>query len=919
MQERAAEVGRQVARRSARETRKAVRRFGTLVLDTTKTVLGVGQRRVNRRNNRTTAGRYINDLITVAETTHLAGRYLDLSKVLVEPRFLGLPPVEEPIQENEAVQEVFYVIPRMPDMPEIIEPYNLPSFRIHELAVGSRRLVICGTPGSGRTTALMAILLWSIRELQFEESDDPVKKLIEKELESLSDKEREKLEREREERLAAAREEVENLLKSGELKKPKAITQEEAYRRSLEAETDEEPLPAFNELLPIFVHAADLRVDATVYGAEIDPAEPLVRALQRQVNTLTARTIPRLIYDRLESNRTLVLIDGYEALPKAEQTRVKAWLRAFTTQYGRNFIIMTGPAKGYGELAELDMTPIFMKPWNRDEKLTYLQKWSNHWENMAERGLETTPITNQQVKRANLDTYGLTPAEMTVKIWAAYSQDSSQPGAGAWVDTYLRSQVSGDWEALLPLISAAARLQTDLGFVTRQGIEVLFQEQESQQGGVSETALRQIDTEQADGYAPADADEDDLEAEDEAAIERARQLRSLMFDGVLRAHSGGRYRFRHRILSDYLASLSLKDAPTTELVALAQNPRWQRPLMFAVQHTDLTAPAMAKLSQHPDVLRSHQTELARWLAYLPQTEGVEWRDELLTQLGNAFVQPDQFIALRERIAAALVASRDPGGALRVFAYGLQSKNPEIRQLSCLGIGAMGHHGRNQIELLEDALLDPRETLEVQIAAAHALAALREKSGYYAMEQAMQEGEALVSQAVAEAFAQVPEHGYEFLYRRVKDEQMHTRRSALFGLARIETQWARDLVYETFLDEDEWYVRVVAQEAFLMEDTGPFGPEPVPAAADVDWIVDWAAQQQIQMPQDKASNQVFSQLLNDAEMRVLAAVATGQIGAVEAIRTLYSQLDDPELIVREVAYKALVDLQLRMGEPLPDPN
>lgn len=922
MQERAAEISRKVARRSARETRKAIRRFGSLVIDTTKTILGVGRRRINRRNNRTTAGRYINDLITLAETTHLAGRHINLSEILIEPRFLPLPDVVEPRDPNEAVQEVYDGIPRMPDLPEIAAPYNIPSYRIPELAVGNRRLAILGLPGSGRTTALMSLLLWSIRELQFEEKDDPVKQLIQAEFEELSDKEKEKQEQRRQERIEAARAEVESMIESGKIEQPKATTQEEAYRRSQE-EDIEEILPEFNELLPIFIHAADLNVNASAYGKQIDPAEPLVRALQRQVSTLTARTIPRLIYARLEQNRTLVLLDGYDELPAAGQERVRAWLRAFNTQYGKNFIIMSGPAVGYGSLTQLGMTPLFVKPWNNNEKQEYLQKWVDRWEDAHEQDDDLPEVSNKQIKRASIDTVGLTPAELTLKIWALFTEDEAQSTPGQWAETYLQTQIGpDDYNNQLTLLQAAATLQTDLGFITRQGIEVLFREQDAKSGGVSQKALDQLDTD-SDGVADVDlTDEDDLDTdEDDAAIERAQQLRSLVFAGVLRAYRGGRYRFRHGILADYLAGLTLSNTDDEQRYALAKKPNWARPLRFAISHADLNAVAQMKLAQHPDILLSHLIELAHWLGYLTKTEDIPWRDELLRRLGNAFVREDEFVTTRERIAAALVATRDPQGAIRVFEYGLQDTNPDVQRLSCLGIGALGEHGRKHSNTLSDIVNNPSLDIDVQIAAAHALGALRTEGGYRAMEEALQESEAQVQQAIAEALAQIPEYGYQVLYNRLSNDDIFIKRAALFGLSRIETEWANDLIHETFLEEDEWFVRVVAQEAFIERDTGPFGPRPAPTATDIEWIADWADQQHIDVPEDEDPNTIFKQLLNapQFEMRVLGAIATGQVGVVEATRQLYSQLADEDPIVREASHKALVELQLRIGQLLPDPT
>ncbi|MEM6285365.1 MAG: DEAD/DEAH box helicase family protein, partial [Chloroflexota bacterium] len=566
---RAAEVSRKVAKRGAREGRRAFRRFVRLTLDMTRTVLGVGQRRVNRRNNRTTIGRYINDIITLAETAHLLGLRVNLSEVLVEPRFLPEPDVVEPVDTDDVLQEVFYVIPRQPDLLELVAPYNLPSFRIEELTAGNRRIAILGAPGSGKTTALMAIALWALREIAFPEKDDPVKRRIEEEIDQLTDRERKGRERKREEMLESARVELENAIERGEVANTELITSAaEAYEAEQMAGLEQ--LPPFETLTPIYIHMADLNVSAGAFGPEIDPAEPLMRALQRSVSTLTARTIPRMIYKRLETNQALILMDGYAELPPAEQARVRAWLGAFLAQYGKNFIIMTGPEQGYGALTQLDITPLFIKPWNQNEREEYVAKWADLWpEITATRKEEGKEISTSLRKRALNNSHGITPAELTLKLWSAFSSEEATYQLSEWIEFYLQSQLpaSQDYAEILPLMSITGALQTDLGFMTRRGIEVLVQQQEATgSAGISGETLAQLDTD-GDGVAdedtdPAEEDDDEaFDAEDEAALRRSRLVQTLVFAGMLQRFRGGRYRYRHSILSDYLASLTLTDLP----------------------------------------------------------------------------------------------------------------------------------------------------------------------------------------------------------------------------------------------------------------------------------------------------------------------------------------------------------------------
>src|SRR5205814_10669166 len=85
----------------------------------------------------------------------------------------------------------------------------------------------------------------------------------------------------------------------------------------------------FNRLLPIVVHLRDVDLRPEAYGVQtaaqangkgkaqtalkkLDPAEPLVKAVQRRAGAITASTMPRMIYNRLTAGTCLVMIDGYE-------------------------------------------------------------------------------------------------------------------------------------------------------------------------------------------------------------------------------------------------------------------------------------------------------------------------------------------------------------------------------------------------------------------------------------------------------------------------------------------------------------------------------------------------------------------------------------------------------------------------------
>jgi hypothetical protein len=93
-----------------------------------------------------------------------------------------------------------------------------------------------------------------------------------------------------------------------------------------------------------------------------------------------------------------------------------------------------------------------------------------------------------------------------------------------------------------------------------------------------------------------------------------------------------------------------------------------------------------------DVLQNQVLEVARWLAYA--SPDASWRGPLLKQLGNMLIAPNQYPVVRERVAAALISTRDKN-TLFIFRQAVRKASPELRVLGALGIGALGQAEASQ--------------------------------------------------------------------------------------------------------------------------------------------------------------------------------------------------------------------------------
>jgi len=279
--------------------------------------------------------------------------------------------------------------------------------------------------------------------------------------------------------------------------------------------------------------------------------------------------------------------------------------------------------------------------------------------------------------------------------------------------------------------------------------------------------------------------------------------------------------------------------------------------------------------------------------------------------------PAQYPLLRERAAAALIDTRDPD-TLFIFRQGARSADLLVRRLSCLALGAVGNTEaiRDLISLVND------RSPEVKLAAGIGLGAIGSHEALEAMVDALTTGDERLRQAVAEMFVIIPEEGYPVLYDAIEDHEMMLRRAAVFGLRRIKTTWAIIAIYKAFLEDEQWYVRSAAQQAFQdMQQEHLKGPLNYPPADSLAWLATWAATKGETVPAGDGANQVLMRALleGDATVRKLAATTVGQLGLASNTRSLYNALRDRQEEVRAAAYTGLAELEQRIGEPLPAPN
>lgn len=912
-------------------------------------------------------GRYIAELVREAQRSHLLSDRVELSKLAVEPRFIAPPPFAAP-PDDDLDRNVFRAIPKIHDVPWLHQPYNIPFLTIDDLGKAGGMYALLGLPGSGRTTALHLIAMYALGVVNFDPPDDLIAARLRAEEANLDAKTRQ------------------------ERQKHQMSFEQRAYDRMRELNEEaarefrpQDRLSPYKRLLPVYVHLSDVKPNR--FGKNVDPAEPLVRALQQQIHPRTAKLLPRRLYPRLQNGGVLVLLDGFDAQSPARQSELSAWLTAFTNQYQGNAMLVVGDVRGSNLLLKAGLLPIYLRPWSDNDALTAARKWAEAWPYIVSkrRGRPAgKPLDAALMESVVADARGLSPSEITLKLWSG-GRGVTGRTPGTWAEEYLKALELP--EDLLKTAVRAAALEQDEAIITpRRLTEIVMNlpsgsapdlsteaggdELDEVFGGESSgddiDALfndtppeDDLDNLFGDGKtaAPASAAElaaqlrgsdapvkksgkpaaqpdkpakaskaqqpksnvallskDDARAADKLNRQHAAHLMSLFKQDLLIEAAEG-YQFRHSILRQYLAAVSLREASDADVVRRSTQPTWEESMAYTAGLRPVDAAAQARLKAAPDVRYSHLTSLARWAAFMEAKPA--WRASLLRQLGELMAAPTQYPHLRERLAAGLVSMRDPD-ARKIFDRSLRSPDAVTRRVAALGCGVLrDNDAASKLTEMVEGDVEPL----VQWACVAALGVIGTDQGYDGVGTALLTGPELVRQMAAETLADLPDIGYETLYDAVRMEDVDLRRAAVFGLGRVRTTWSPIEVYRIFLDDSQWFVRFAAQTIVveIQEHAAAMNLRRYPSTDNIDWLRDWVSAFGARMSEIDPEEALIEMLrAPDPVMQPVAAQAMPQLGLIHRVGTLYTVLTDFEPTVRDSVHRALSDMELLTGQALPAP-
>lgn len=616
--------------------------------------------------------------------------------------------------------------------------------------------------------------------------------------------------------------------------------------------------------VPILVHAADLAL-----SRQEGALARLVVAAQRTASPSVAALLPGYVQRHFEAGSALLLLDGLDELSEQDLPEIVDWITAVRQQYPQVRLVATGTATFIGGLGAAGLAPVSIAPWTELTARQFLRRWASSWETYVEprgskkhEGKSEPSLINGWLAGTMR---GLTPAEITAKVWAAYAGDTRGQRSVDDFEAYV-SRIISPTEQSQAEAAALAWLKGGTAVVPERSIE----------GSISVPSLTEA--------------------------------------GILVRHDAGTVSFAIPAIGAYFGARAMA---REGLIADLVERRWQ-PGHCAIRYLaslgNIEPAVHAILHGRGDPLESSLLIGARWLPQAPPS--ADWRGKLLRELAKLVNDGSKPYGLRLRCTHALASAAEESVAI-LFNRMLKSPSTASRVLAALGLGGMVDEG--SVERLVVVAQGDSEML-VRQAACLALGAIGSDAALEGLGQALLGGDQELRLAAAEALAVDPDEGFGMLREAAEHDEIMTRRAAAFGLARVMEKWALELLDKVRANDQEWIVRGAAAELLERRLDPPWRVHKPPAdPLERPWLAGFAERTGLAVGPGRASVETLRRALNDGSVEIrVAALETLSWGLGEAVTLdMYRILESGDDFLRDAAFEALWRLWTT-GVELPDP-
>ncbi len=788
-----------------------------------------------------------NDVLNLAQRKHLTSMMFSLDEILIEPRLLS-PPVlddEDPSVLRDAIQ--FQTIPYMPDWPEMGSYYNSPKLTLPQAMQGGANLMIIAQPGMGKTVALAHLASLVARQ---DESASDLRKMI------------------------PCLVHAADLLGKLDERDPAGllISAVSAYASKI-----------IMPRLPGMIRRGleDGSILLLIDGAD-EFSPDLLQTFKKYLSLLLTHYAGlRVVIAASPENYGGLHQLGL--LPMA----LASWSRQdqvdFVNQWSENWTHYIEPE----ELASSTFTdPLLLTHWlsahnpgGSPLELT-LKAWAAFAGDITSPDLASLLDAYFLRMTTNIPNARLALERLASQIIINQKPVFSQHEAAGLVSKFAKS---------IQYTQAIDSQNADPG--KPEETTETFESDEHQPG--EEVLAEQPAAEKK----PKDKKKGPKRLSQTGYI-----LDDLTSAGLLLSHPNSQLTLNNPLFTSYLAGNAL--AQTENFSELVGQPTWSGKWLtigFAGSLRDISEIVTSMINQSASTpLQIELLAAGRWLQNSAKT--APWRSTIMRSLAALLQKESRNLPLCFRIVTALALSGETGiGPL--FRQLLKSNQDILRQVAALGAGLIGDvKAVNDLYALTD---DP--TLTVGRAACLSLVSIGNKSAVDGVITTLLNGTEELRRAAAEALTNHPAEGYPILKEAITMDDLLVRRAVIFGLMRVNEPWVIPLFEKVAVEDGQWVVRNAATEALdELRGSNPYIPQPAHPLVDTPWVIKFAGKQGVGVKDEKQGTELVINAIErgDNKERMQALFHLRGQGDEIAVAKIYHAYFGSTPEVRDACYLAL---------------
>lgn len=680
--------------------------------------------------------------------------------------------------------------------------------------------------------------------------------------------------------------------------------------------------------IPILLHVADLGLPLASIQTPKDLLTPIANLLIERSSVFEAGRMPDFVNYAFQSGRALFLLDGVDELPQAAIQDVAAYLRGLLKAFPKIRIITTAGQEFANGIPGLGFVPLALMPWSAAQQQHFIAHWADLWNRhvATEAWAQATvqPVDALLLNRwlAN-DNLGLSPLELTLKIWAAYAGDARGARPTDAIDAHLRRlmPLNAPYE-VLSIIGAQASLKGSAIFDGKNAKEWTksFEPVDTALPADATTdESAPIEAEAAVGQETPEPVKGAKKAGKKGGAQAATAVRTslvgqLTASGILSVHTGNHLRFTHPIFMGYAAGKGLNATNGAE--TLVNQPSWSgqiTTMRYIAAFNDASVLVNGLLTMDDPILQRPSLTAARLLREAPRN--APWRVSLMSKLVEILQNEDLPMGLRGQIIAAFALSGDPSTAA-LFRQLIVAPSSDLRRLGAIGAGVLAD-GKATEALI---VILNQSTGAAQKAACLALVQIATPAALEAVATALLRGDEQLRIAAAEALANHPAEGHDALREGVTNQDILLRRAAIYGLARINEPWSIELIEKAQVADEQWAVRSAAVEIVeKYQKPDPHIQTRLTAPAETPWLIEFAGKHGQGITPGVPATNILLMAFKDENPDVRAAALNylRYTPTDGVLAELYQKFYEDDSEVKEEVYRVLSDIAYG-GTALPHP-